>query len=133
MERRPVLASGFVQPRGYEDAVLVTGSRRLLALGGHVAFDAERRLLHPGDLPAQFGVAIRNLKGTLAAAGFTIADVLKLTIYATDVPAYRAHLKELGAQWKEVFGRHFPAMTLIGVTELMEPGAVVEIDGLAAQ
>lgn len=133
MERRPVLASGFSQPRGYEDGILVTDRRRFLALGGHVAFDHERRILHPDDLVKQFGVAIRNLKATLAAAGMSIADVIKLTIHVTDVPAYRANLKSIGAEWKEVFGRHFPAMTLLGVTQLMEPGAVVEIDGYAAQ
>lgn len=130
-ERRNVVAPGFVAPRGYQDAVVVEDGRRILALGGHVAFDAERRLLHAGDLVLQFRVALTNLKATLGAAGFAFEDVVKLTVHVVDVPAYRARTKELGAIWREVFGRTFPAMTLLGVTDLMEPGCVVEIDGLA--
>lgn len=131
MERKNVIAAGFSTPRGYQDAVLTTGGAAVLALGGHVAFDAERRLLFPDDLLGQFRVVLSNLQGTLAAAGFTFADVVKLTVHVTDVPLYRAKVKELGAIWRDVCGRQFPAMTLLGVTALMEPGCVVEIDGLA--
>jgi enamine deaminase RidA (YjgF/YER057c/UK114 family) len=133
VERRNVTAAGFSAPRGYQDAVCTTEARQWLVLGGHVAFDAERRLLHPGDLLGQFRVVLANLQGTLAAAGFAFTDVVKLTVHVTDVPLYRAKVKELGAIWREICGRHYPAMTLLGVVELMEPGCVLEIDGLAAR
>ena len=131
MERRNLFAPGFIPPRGYQDAVHTTGAREYLALGGHVAFDADRRILHPGDLIRQFRVTLENVKSTLTSAGFAFDDVVKLTIHVVNVAEYRANLKELGAIWREVFGRVFPAMTLIGVTGLLAPGCVVEIDGVA--
>ncbi|HYC78256.1 MAG TPA: Rid family hydrolase [Planctomycetota bacterium] len=133
MERHNVVAPGFVPPRGYQDAVVVAGAGTWLVLGGHVAFDAERRLLHPGDLLGQFRVVLRNLRATVESAGFAVEDLVKLVVHVTDVAAYRASVKPLGAIWREELGRHFPAMTLLGTTALMEPGAVVEIDGLAAR
>src|SRR5436190_20907416 len=133
MERRNVSAPGMAKPKGYEDAVLLEGAQKILVLGGHVAFDADRRILYPGDVVAQMRVTLGNLKATLAAAGMHAGDLVKLTIHVTDVAAYRAKLAELGQVWREVLGKHYPAMTLIGVTELMEPGAVLEIDGIAAR
>jgi enamine deaminase RidA (YjgF/YER057c/UK114 family) len=133
MELKSINAPGFVPPKGYQDAVLATDVRTLLALGGHVAFDAARRIVSPGELVPQFRAALVNLKATLEAAGFAFEAVVKLTIYVVDVVEYRAKTKELGAAWRDVFGRAFPAMTLIGVTALMEPGAVVEIDGFAVR
>jgi enamine deaminase RidA (YjgF/YER057c/UK114 family) len=130
---RPVNAPTLSPPRGYQDAVVADGIREFLALGGHVAFDAERRIAHKGDLVAQFRLSLRNLKATLDAAGFPFESVVKLTIYTTDVPGYRAKTKELGAAWREVFGKVFPAMTLAGATALMEQDALVEIDGFAVR
>ncbi len=133
MERQIVRVAGFVEPRGYEDALVLKGASEWLVLGGHVAFDASRRILHPNDLLGQFRVALRNLRATLRAAGFEPRHVVKLTIHVTSVDDYRANLKALGAIWKEEFGREYPAMTLLGVSGLMEVGSVVEIDGLAAK
>jgi enamine deaminase RidA (YjgF/YER057c/UK114 family) len=133
MERRDIEAPGLSKPRGYEDAVLCGGVRQLLFLGGHVAFDQDRKIVHPGDLVPQMKVALQNLRTTLQAAGLNLSDLVKLTIHVTHVPTYRAHLAEIGKVWREVFGKHYPAMTLLGVVELMEPGCVVEIDGIAAR
>jgi enamine deaminase RidA (YjgF/YER057c/UK114 family) len=133
MERRNVSAAGMTRPKGYEDAVLLDGAKQVLVLGGHVAFDAERKILHAGDVVAQMRVTLGNIKATLHAAGFHVSDLVKLTIHVTDVALYRAKLAELGHVWREVFGKHYPAMTLLGVRELMEPGSVLEIDGIAAR
>jgi enamine deaminase RidA (YjgF/YER057c/UK114 family) len=133
MERRNITGEGMAKPRGYEDAVLCDGAQAILWLGGHVAFDADRRILHPGDLVAQTRVTLANLKATLAAAGLDPSHLVKLTIHVTDVAAYRANLSEIGRVWREALGKTYPAMTLIGVTGLMEPGAVIEIDGIAAK
>jgi enamine deaminase RidA (YjgF/YER057c/UK114 family) len=133
MERRNITGKGMEKPRGYEDAVLCDGAQAILWLGGHVAFDPNRTLLHPGDLVAQTRVTLANLKATLAAAGLDPSHLVKLTIHVTDVAAYRAKLSEIGQIWREALGKTYPAMTLIGVTALMEPGAVIEIDGIAAK
>ena len=64
-------------------------------------------------------------------AGGTVADVGRLTIYVTDMDAYRGSLAEVGAAYRAVFGKHFPAMALVAVTELVDPRAVVEIEATA--
>ncbi|MGH8958345.1 MAG: RidA family protein [Acidimicrobiia bacterium] len=78
-------------------------------------------------LVAQFAAACRNVEIALAAAGAQPTDVAAMQILVTDVASYRAALSELGEAYRSVFGRHFPAMTLIGVSELFDPKAVVEI------
>lgn len=133
MERRNVSAPGMAKPKGYEDAVLLDGAQKVLVLGGHVAFDADRKILYPGDVVAQMRVTLGNIKATLQAAGMHAGDLVKLTIHVTDVAGYRTKMSELGRVWREVFGKHYPAMTLIGVSGLMEPGSVLEIDGIAAR
>lgn len=76
---------------------------------------------------AQFAAACRNVEKALAAASARPQHVASLQILVTDVGAYRAALPELGEAYRSVFGRHFPAMTLIGVSELFDPKAVVEL------
>jgi enamine deaminase RidA (YjgF/YER057c/UK114 family) len=129
-EIRFVNLPGAVPPRGYSDAALVSGGRRLV-LGGHVAFDDQRRIVAPGDLLAQLRQTLRNLRGTLQAAGFTPADLVKLKLHVTDVAAYQTQLKAIGAIWQEELGPVYPAMILVGVTGLFEAGSVIEIDGEA--
>ena len=84
----------------------------------------------PG-LPAQFGAALANVKRVVEGAGGTVADVGRLTIYVTDMEAYRGSRAEIGAEYRAVFGKHFPAMSLVAVTELVDPRAVVEIEATA--
>ena len=121
---------GSVAPRGYSDSVLA-GPGRLLVLGGHVSFDQDRRIVHRGDLPAQVGQTLRNLRATLAAAGGTPDPRGKLTIHTLDVPLYRAKLRQIGEIWRRELGCAYPAMTLLGVAALFDDGALVEIDGIA--
>lgn len=123
--------AGAVAPKGYSDAALIEGAARQLVLGGHVAFDAQRNIVAPGEIVAQMRQTLKNLRGTLAAAGAEPRHLVKLKIHVTDVADYKAHLKEIGAVWREELGAVYPAMTLVGVTGLFEPGSVVEIDGLA--
>jgi enamine deaminase RidA (YjgF/YER057c/UK114 family) len=133
MERRTISGPGIEKPRGYEDAILCAGAQTVLFLGGHVAFDQNRKILHPGDVVGQMKVVLANMKATLGAAGLDPTHLVKLTIHVTDVAAYRASLADIGRVWREEFGKVYPAMTLLGVTALMEPGCVVEIDGIAAK
>lgn len=116
-------------PRGFSHAVTATGSR-LVFLAGQTALDGEGRIA-AHTLPAQFGVALSNLLVALAASGGTAADLTRVTVYTTDVPAYRRHAAELGRIWRESAGRDYPAMAVIGAVRLWDEAALVELDGIA--
>ncbi len=118
-------------PSGYSHAS--SGSGEVVFVGGQVGCDASGRILEPGDMAAQFGRAIRNLGIALEAARCQPADVIKVNYLVTDVAAYRAALKPIGAHYREVFGRHFPAATLAEVKGLFDPDALVEIEAVAVR
>ncbi|MEU7417617.1 RidA family protein [Streptomyces antibioticus] len=116
-------------PTGFSHAVVATGSR-LVFLAGQTALDTDGKIV--GDtLPDQFARALTNLLTALKAAGGSPADLARVTVYATDVPAYRAHAAELGRVWRESAGRDYPAMAVIGVVRLWDEKALVEVDGFA--
>ncbi|EME99118.1 RidA family protein [Streptomyces mobaraensis NBRC 13819 = DSM 40847] len=116
-------------PRGFSHAVVAEGGR-LVFLAGQTALDAEGRLL-PADLPTQFERALANLLTALAATGGTPADLARVTVYTTDVAAYRACAGELGRVWRRLAGRDYPAMAVVGVVRLWDEEALVELDGVA--
>ena len=118
----------LVEPVGYSHGAV--GSGRAVVLAGQIGCDGDGKVVSD-DLVAQFGRALDNLLATLTAAGGSATDIASLRIYTTDVEGYRARLRELGAEYSARFGKHFPPMALLGVTALFEPGAVVEIEGLA--
>ncbi|MER7484402.1 RidA family protein [Streptomyces sp. NPDC126497] len=116
-------------PAGFSHAVVATGSR-LVFLAGQTALDADGQVA--GDtLPAQFARALANLLTALRAAGGAPADLARVTVYATDVAAYRAHARELGRLWRELAGRDYPAMAVVEVVRLWDERALVELDGFA--
>ncbi|MGE3544738.1 MAG: RidA family protein, partial [Kofleriaceae bacterium] len=80
---------------------------------------------------AQFGQALDNVIAVVRAAGGSPTDLASMTVFVTDMAAYRATRKELAAIWKLRLGKHFPAMALVAVTALFEPDAVVEIQAIA--
>jgi len=116
-------------PIGFSHAAV--GEGRAIVLAGQIGCDSSGRVTEPDDIVAQFGLALDNLLIALRAAGGDIEDLANLRIYTTDVRAYRANLKELGAAYRDRLGRHFPAMALVGVAGLFEPGSLVEIEGTA--
>ena len=120
---------GLAAPVGFSHAAV--GHGRPVVLAGQIGCDASGRIAHPDDLVAQFGRALDNLITALRAAGGAPTDLALLRIYTTEVDTYRSSLKELGAAYRDRLGKHYPAMCLIGITELFEPGALVEIEGLA--
>jgi enamine deaminase RidA (YjgF/YER057c/UK114 family) len=115
---------------GFAHAAAVRG---LVVLGGQTGTDATGRVVAPGDLVAQFAQAIRNVATALRAAGSAPELAVKLTYFVTDVAAYRAALKPIGAAYREVFGRHYPATSLFQVSGLFDPDALVEIECLAVR
>jgi len=128
-EVRFIEVPGWPKPRGYANGALVTG-RRTLYVAGQVGWN-ERQEMAPGFV-AQFAQALDNVLAVVRAAGGGPEDVVKMTVYVTDLAAYRASPRELGAAWRERFGKHFPAMALVGVAGLVEEGALLEIETVAA-
>jgi len=102
-------------------------------LGGQIGSDATGKVVEPGDLVAQFTRAVRNVAIALRAAGCAPEDTVKLTYYVTGLDHYRSELAAIGSAYREVFGRHYPATTLIEVTSLFDPEALVEIDAVAVR
>ncbi|MFA3876042.1 RidA family protein [Streptomyces sp. MMCC 100] len=116
-------------PTGFSHAVVATGTR-VVFLAGQTALDTDGKIT--GDtLPAQFERALTNLLTALRAAGGTPADLARVTVYATDVAAYRTHAAELGRTWRELAGRDYPAMAVVEVVRLWDERALVELDGFA--
>ncbi|MFD3534389.1 RidA family protein [Streptomyces sp. NPDC058664] len=116
-------------PSGFSHAVTATGTR-LVFLAGQTSLDTEGVVV--GDtLTEQFTTALANLLTALRHAGGTPADLARVTVYTTDVAAYRAHAHELGRVWHRLAGRDYPAMAVIGVVRLWDEQALVELDGFA--
>ena len=117
-------------PVGFTHGVLSDGGR-VLWLAGQNGMDAEGRIVHPRDLVAQTDLCLANILEVLRHAGGLPEHVVKLHFYVSDLGAYRRARPELGAVWKRHFGRHYPAMMLLGVSGFYEPDALIEIDGYA--
>ena len=126
------------RPRGWNNGMLATEGGRVLFVAGQIglggdgggAVGRDEAGGAPG-LAAQFGAALANVARVVRGAGGTVADVGRLTIYVTDMEAYRGSRAEIGAEYGAVFGKHFPAMALVAVTELVDPRAMVEIEATA--
>jgi enamine deaminase RidA (YjgF/YER057c/UK114 family) len=113
-------------PKGYSHGVLAAPGRTLY-VAGQIGWDAEERIVSD-RFAAQFDKALENALRVVEAAGGEPSDVCRMTIYVADKQAYEAELKAVGAAYRTRMGRHFPAMALFQVAELLEPGALVEIE-----
>ena len=118
---------GWPQPKGYSNGIAGTG--RVVLVGGQVGWDPQGRFAP--DFVGQVRQALRNVLAVLAEAGGGPEHIGRLTWYVTDIGEYRDCLRELGAAYRDVIGRHFPAMTLVQVAALVEPEARVEIEATA--
>ena len=116
-------------PRGYSNGVLIRGESTLF-VAGQVGWDENQKIV-PGGFVAQFERALRNVMTVVTAANGTPENVGRLAIYVTNKQEYLESLKEVGAAYRSVMGKHFPAMALVEVSALLEPGAKVEIEATA--
>jgi enamine deaminase RidA (YjgF/YER057c/UK114 family) len=123
---RFILPEGWPRPRGYSNAVVLPRGRAL-HIAGMIGWDAQERIVGPGFVE-QFRQALLNIRACVEAAGSSVELIGSLTIYVADKAQYVAGIKQVGAAYREVFGRHYPAMTLVEVKSLLEAGAVVEIE-----
>jgi len=117
-------------PRGWNNGMLARADGRILFVAGQPGWETAAIGEPPGFVD-QFARALDKVLAVVRAAGGGPADVGRLTIYVTDLAAYRASLKPLGAAWRERFGTHYPAMALVEVKGLVDHGAVVEIEATA--
>ncbi|WP_454657359.1 RidA family protein [Bosea beijingensis] len=126
-QSRAILPEGWPQPRGYANGMVAEG--RVLVTGGLVGWDAQG-VFAKGFIP-QLRQTFINIKAVVEAGGGRVEDIVRLTWYVTDMATYRASLKDMGPAYREVFGRHFPAMAVVAVTALVEPEALLEIEATA--
>jgi enamine deaminase RidA (YjgF/YER057c/UK114 family) len=124
-----VTAPGLAEPVGFAHAV-VANPGRTVYLGGQTAQGSDGAIVGT-TLAEQFDVAAGNVAAALSAAGSEPAHLVSLIIYTPVVAEYRAALPELGPVWRKHFGRHYPAVALLGVAELFDPAAKVELVGTA--
>jgi enamine deaminase RidA (YjgF/YER057c/UK114 family) len=127
--REDINPPSLAAPRGYQNGVKCTGGAALF-IAGQIGWDKDARLVS-GGFVAQFEQALRNVLAVVEAAGGGPANIAQLTVFVTDRRAYLAEVKEVGAAWRRVMGRSFPAMALVEVRGLVEDGALVEIQGTA--
>ena len=118
----------WAPPRGYSNGMAARG--RLVFVAGQIGWDASSRLVGPGFV-AQAEQALRNIVDVVAQAGGRAEHVVRLTWYVLDRAEYLACGRELGDAYRRVMGRHFPVMSAVEVSALMEAGARVEIEATA--
>ncbi|GAC1654577.1 MAG: RidA family protein [Vulcanimicrobiaceae bacterium] len=119
---------GWMRPKGYANGVAASG--RYIALAGQIGWN-ERCELVGSDFVSQAAQALQNIVTILAEAGAKPEHLVRMVWYVTDKHEYRASGSELGALYKEIIGAHYPAMTLVEVSALLEDGARVEIEATA--
>lgn len=128
MTLRPVQPPGWKRPRGYANGMI--GEGRVLFVAGQIGWDEDERIVST-VLHEQWDRALANVLAVVAEAGGRPEHVARMTVYVTDKRAYLAQVKEIGASWKARLGRHYPAMSLVQVADLLEDGALVEIEATA--
>ena len=119
---------GWLRPKGYANGISARG--RLIFTAGIVGWDEQQRFV-ASDLVGQFRQVLLNTLAILAEDGAAPEHVVRMTWYVTDCGDYVAHAREIGAVYRELMGKHFPAMAVVEVAGLVEPEARVEIETIA--
>jgi enamine deaminase RidA (YjgF/YER057c/UK114 family) len=126
--RRTLQPAHWPRPSGYSNGIVADGPTIVLA--GQIGWDPVTRAVVEG-MPAQVEQALRNIVALLTEAGAQATDVVRLTWFVTDMEQYRREAKAIGECYRRVVGKHFPAMSVIGVSCLVERDALVEIEATA--
>lgn len=116
-------------PRGYNNGLKVEGAS-LLFIAGQVGWDSEARMVSD-DFAAQFSQALENVVAVVREAGGKPENIMRLLIFVTDLDEYRSSVRSIGTAYRQIMGKHYPAMTLVKVAGLLEPMAKVEIEATA--
>jgi enamine deaminase RidA (YjgF/YER057c/UK114 family) len=121
---------GLVRPVGFSHGVASRGGR-MLFVAGQTAHNADGQVVAPGDVVGQYEQALRNIHVVVQAAGGTMHNIVKMTIYVQDRDLYKTHLRELGRVHHAFFGRYYPATALIEISRFFEDGVLIEIESIA--
>jgi enamine deaminase RidA (YjgF/YER057c/UK114 family) len=119
---------GWTRPKGYSNGVAAEG--RMVFVAGQVGWNEEQQFDSP-DFVAQVRQALENVVAVIREAGGAPQDITRLTWFITDKAEYLSRLPEVGEAYRSVMGKHYPAMTMVQVTALVEDGAKVEIEASA--
>lgn len=125
---KALLPPGWPRPKGYANGISAKG--RIIVTAGVIGWNA-REEFEADDLPGQFRQALENILAILAEDGAGPEHIVRMTWYVTDIAAYRDGLAQIGATYRALIGKNFPAMAVIGVTALVEPRAKIEIETMA--
>ncbi|HEX8363775.1 MAG TPA: RidA family protein [Allosphingosinicella sp.] len=125
---KTLLPPGWPRPSGFSNGISAKG--RMLFTAGIIGWDEKGRIVAP-DLAGQLRQILLNTLAILAEDGAGAEHVVRMTWYVVDIDEYRLGLAEIGAAYKEVMGRNFPAMAVVEVGALVEPGARIEIETIA--
>lgn len=123
-----VQPEGWAPPKGYANGLI--GEGRILCVGGQIGWNTEQVFEHH-DFIGQMKQCLRNILDVVEAAGGTASDIARLTWYVTDKQDYVANQRQVGAAYREVMGYHFPAMTMVVISALVEDDARIEIEATA--
>ncbi|MES2945564.1 MAG: RidA family protein [Pseudomonadota bacterium] len=116
---------GWAEPKGYANGVIARGA--MIFVGGQIGWNAQQQF-ESDDFIAQTRQALQNILAVLQAGGAGPEHMVRMTWYVVDRVEYIARLKELGAAYREVMGKNFPAMTCVEVSALVEERACIEIE-----
>ena len=119
---------GWKSAKGYANGMVAEG--KLLFVGGQIGWTADQ-VFEAKDFIGQMSQALRNILDVVETAGGAASDITRLTWYVTDKAEYMAHQAEVGKAYRDVMGYHFPAMTMVVVSALVEDEAKVEIEATA--
>lgn len=117
--------AGWAEPKGYANGVMARGA--MIFVGGQIGWNAQQQF-ESDDFIAQTRQALLNIRAVLQAGGAGPQHMVRMTWYVVDRVEYVARLKELGAAYREVMGKNFPAMTCVEVSALVEERARIEIE-----
>jgi enamine deaminase RidA (YjgF/YER057c/UK114 family) len=120
---------GWVKPKGYSNGIAVKGGTTVF-IAGQIAFDS-KNVFEEKTFAGQFRQTLKNTLAVLAEAGGRPEHIVRMTWYVLDKQEYLGALKDVGAAWRELIGRHYPAMAVVQVGGLMEDEARLEIETTA--
>ncbi|MGE5337033.1 MAG: RidA family protein [Gemmatimonadota bacterium] len=124
-----LLPDGWAPPIGYSNGIAVEAGR-IVFIAGQVGWDAQQKF-HSEEIAPQFEQALQNILAVLAKAGGQPQHICRITAYCCDKPAYLAARRDLGAIWRKHMGKHFPAMSMIFVSDLLDNPGKIELEATA--
>ncbi|MBP5990838.1 MAG: RidA family protein [Piscinibacter sp.] len=126
-----LLPDGWKAPIGYANGIVAPVGARIVFVAGQVGWNAQQ-IFESEELAPQFEQALRNVLTVLAQAGGRPEHICRMTAYCCDKPGYLAVRKQLGAVWRQLMGSHYPAMSMIFVSDLLDHPGKIELEATAA-